>query len=47
MSEIKLALEQANEVARDTKDEGDELRALKDLELVLVGGGSDALPVWP
>ncbi|HYC37723.1 MAG TPA: hypothetical protein VEC19_14950 [Usitatibacter sp.] len=47
MNEIKLAVEQSNDVARDTNDEGEgAIRTLRDLEMVLVGGG-DGPYGWP
>lgn len=50
MEKINLANEQANDTSADEarrEERGGEIRALKDLEMVLVGGGSDGLPVWP
>lgn len=48
MEKINLANEQGNGVsADDTREDIGEIRALKDLEMVLVGGGGDGLPCWP
>lgn len=49
MEKINLVNEQANETSADDarRDErSSEIRALKDLEMVLVGGGSDGAPCW-
>ena len=51
MEKIKLAGEIANEQAQDVVDQDvagndREIRALRDLEMVLVGGGSDGAVVW-
>lgn len=50
MEKINLANEQVTGVSNDDtrpEDTGGDIRALKDLEMVLVGGGSDGLPSWP
>lgn len=50
MEKITLANEQANGAYDDdtrAEETGGDMRALKDLEMVLVGGGSDGIPVWP
>lgn len=49
MEKINLANQQANETIADEarrEERGSEIRALKDLEMVLVGGGSDGAPCW-
>ncbi len=49
MEKINLAIEQATGASNDdirAEDAGSDIRALKDLELVLVGGGSDGAPCW-
>lgn len=50
MEKIILANEQATGASNDdtrAEDVGGDIRALKDLEMVLVGGGSDDTPCWP
>ena len=50
MENIIPANEQATDASNDdlrAEDVGCEIRALKDLEMVLVGGGSDGTPCWP
>lgn len=49
MDKINLANEQAHGVSGDdtrVEEAGGDIRALKDLEMALVGGGSDGAPVW-
>ncbi len=50
MKTIQIASLIANDVAREEAVEGanfdNEIRALRDLELVAVAGGSDGVPVW-
>lgn len=48
MEKINLN-EQGKDVSADDtrEDVTGEIRALKDLEMVLVGGGGDGLPCWP
>lgn len=49
MEKINPAIEQANETSADDarRDErSSEIRSLKDLEMVLVGGGGDGTPCW-
>jgi hypothetical protein len=51
MNHIKLAGDLSMDVSKeiggnDMEVAGAEIRALKDLELVLVGGGGDAVPIW-
>jgi hypothetical protein len=41
----KTRLELANEIAQD-QEKDNEVRTLKDLELVLVGGGGDDVVTW-
>lgn len=50
MEKITLVNEQTAGVSNDdtrAEDVGGDIRALKDLEMVLVGGGSDDTPCWP
>ena len=46
MEKITLAVEVANDegTAKETTDK--DVRTLKDLEMVLVGGGSDGIVTW-
>lgn len=49
MEKINLANEQANDAGTNdvrAEDVGGDIRALKDLEMALAGGGSDGAPVW-
>lgn len=49
MEKINLANEQAIGASNDdtrAEDVGGDIRALKDLEMVLVGGGGDDAPCW-
>lgn len=49
MEKINLANEQVTGASNDDTrpgDTGGDIRALKDLEMVLVGGGSDGAPAW-
>ena len=47
MEKIKQAHEAASEAVEQDIQNETELRALEELELVLVGGGSDGAPFWP
>lgn len=50
MEKINLANEQAIGASNDdirTEETSGDIRALKDLEMVLVGGGGDDAPCWP
>ena len=50
MERIKPADElsrDASQVSEQTPQKETDLRLLEDLEMVLVGGGSDGVPVWP
>lgn len=50
MEKIILANEPATGASNDdtrAEDAGSDIRALKDLEMVLVGGGGDDTPCWP
>lgn len=45
----KFRNEITTDVSRDAQGEAemaDDVRTLKDLEMALVGGGSDGVPVW-
>ena len=49
MEKIKQAVEISGDVSQDVAGQDsaeNELRTLKDLEMVLVGGGSDGVPCW-
>jgi hypothetical protein len=51
MKTNQLVAEFANDVARETERKEatsahNEIRTLRDLEMVVVGGGSDDVPCW-
>ena len=47
MEKTKQAHEATPEVVEQDSARASDIRALEELEMVLVGGGSDGMPHWP
>lgn len=46
MNPISAAADLSRELPHDEQQAAEEIRQLKELEMVLVGGGGEAIPLW-